>query len=125
MPKSGVIKLQRLSKGKLKQARALRRGMTSAEKTLWERLRRKQLGVKFRRQQIIQGFIADFYCEAARLVIEVDGSVHDTPEQKEIDEQRRMVFENRGLQEIRFSNKQIESDLEDVVDKIRLILPSQ
>ena len=124
MPKSGVVKLQRLSKGKLQQAQALRRRMTPAEKVLWERLRRKQLGVKFRRQQIIQGFIADFYCEAARVVIEVDGSVHDTTQQKKIDEQRRMVFESRGLQEIRFSNKQIESDIENVINKIKSTLPS-
>ena len=125
MPKSGVIKLQHLSDGKLRQARTLRRNMTPAEKVLWENLRRNQLGVKFRRQQIIQGFIADFYCDSAKLVIEVDGSVHGTPEQKIIDKQRRTVFENRGLREIRFVNSQIESDLENVINMIKSMFPSK
>jgi very-short-patch-repair endonuclease len=58
-------------------ARALRKEMTPAEQTLWSELRGNQLhGAKFRRQQVIAGYIADFYCHAARLVIELDGPVH-------------------------------------------------
>jgi hypothetical protein len=75
---------------------------------LWARLRGKNLlGIKFRRQQIIEGFIADFYCEAAKLAIEIDGGIHSTQEQKALDEHRRKVFEARGLRELRFSNTQI------------------
>jgi very-short-patch-repair endonuclease len=116
---SGVIKLQYLSAGKLRQARELRGNMTAAEALLWERLRRNQLGVKFRRQQIIEGFITDFYCEAARLIIEVDGAVHENAERKAVDEHRRNVFRKRGLRELRFSNSQVETELEAVISRIK------
>jgi very-short-patch-repair endonuclease len=121
MSSSGVIRLQRLSDGKLRQARALRANMTEAETILWERLRRKGiLNVKFRRQQVIEGFIVDFYCEAVKLVIEVDGSVHDTENQKAVDEHRRKVFQERGLKELRFSNQTIVTDIETVMQMIRM-----
>ena len=123
MNSSGVIKLQYLSEGKLRQARDLRKNMTHAEKLLWEKLRRKQLGVKIRRQQVIKGFIVDFFCEKAKLVIEVDGSIHDTSAQKKIDEHRREVFEQRGLKEIRFRNEQIEENIDKVISTIREFLP--
>jgi very-short-patch-repair endonuclease len=97
--------------------------MTEAEGVLWERLRRKSmLGVKFRRQQIIEGFIADFFCEAAKLVIEIDGGVHDLPDQKKIDEHRRKVFEARGLKELRFSNERVMSDINGVLQEIGKVL---
>ena len=64
-------------------AKSLRRDMTPCEKLLWERLRRKNIrGVKFRRQHPIEYYIADFYCHEARLVIEVDGPVHEREDQK-------------------------------------------
>lgn len=93
--------------------------MTEAEDILWKKLRRKQiLGVKIRRQQIIEGFIADFFCEHAKLVIEVDGGVHLTQDQKAVDAHRKEVFEARGLKELRFTNKQIENDIEHVIGMI-------
>ena len=117
---SGVIKLQWLSDGKLRQARALRKNQTNAEPILWNVLRKKSiLGIKSRRQQIIEGFIADFFCEKAKLVIEVDGEIHQTPEQTEIDSYRREVFEARGLKEILFSNGRVTSDLSGVIEEIR------
>jgi len=64
--------------------------MTPAEKILWKELRTNRLGVHFRRQQIIQGFIVDFYCHRAGLVVEVDGDVHDL--QTEEDERREKVL---------------------------------
>ncbi|MBK9210147.1 MAG: DUF559 domain-containing protein [Anaerolineales bacterium] len=64
---------QHVTEYKLERARELRRDMTPAEKILWEELRRNKLGVHFRRQQVIERFIADFYCHSASLVIEVDG----------------------------------------------------
>lgn len=83
---SGVVQLQRVGDGKVNQARTLRKNMTPAEKKLWAALRgKKSGGFKFRRQQIIDGFIADFFCPAKNLVIEVDGSIHDSDEQKKID----------------------------------------
>ena len=69
--------------------------MTPAEKFLWEELRTNKLGVHFRRQQAIAGFIVDFYCHKAGLVIEVDVDIHDL--QKEEDERREKVLSALGL----------------------------
>jgi len=90
---SGVVALQYVDDNKKRQARELRKNMTAAESVLWEHLRRKSLhGFKFRRQQVIEGFVADFFCEKAKLVVEVDGGVHETEMQKKIDEHRRAVL---------------------------------
>ena len=87
---SGVILLQKVDKDKKRQARALRKKPTEAESVLWEHLRNRKLdGLKFRRQQIIEGFIVDFFCHNLKLVIELDEEVHDIPDQKVIDEHRR------------------------------------
>jgi very-short-patch-repair endonuclease len=116
---SGVVFLQHLAKGKLRQARELRKKMTPAERALWEQVRRKKLlGVKFRRQQIIDGFVTDFYCHQAALVVEVDGSVHDLQGQKDRDELRRKVFEARGLMELRFRNEEVLGGTDRVVKEI-------
>lgn len=93
--------------------------MTPAEKILWEVLRGKRCaGLKFRRQQIIEGFIADFFCPAKNLVIEVDGPIHEREEQKKKDEHRCAVFKTRGLQELRFTNNDILKDIIVVQSKI-------
>ena len=94
--------------------------MTPAKKILWEELRANKLGVHFRRQQVIQGFIIDFYCHKSALVVEVDGDVHDL--QKEEDERREKVLSQLGLRVVRFRNDEIERDVSAVVGKIRLIL---
>ena len=91
--------------------------MTPAEKILWEELRGSKLGVHFRRQQVIQGFIVDFYCHKAGLVIEVDGDVHDL--QKEEDERREKVLSEMGLRIVRFRNDEIVRNLSAVVGKIK------
>src|SRR6266536_6063321 len=69
-------------------AKDLRRNMTTAEKVLWIYLRQGILGLKFRRQHPIGIYIADFYCHRVKLIIEVDGSIHDKKEVKEYDERR-------------------------------------
>lgn len=100
-------------------ARGLRRDMTQAEAILWEHLRDRRLaGFKFRRQQIIEGFVADFFCNYAKLNVEVDGGVHDTPKQKLIDAHRRKVFADRGLKEIRFRNEEVLGNIENVLLRI-------
>jgi very-short-patch-repair endonuclease len=120
---SGVVFLQRVDDFKLEQARLLRREMTPAEKLFWERVRRnKILGLQFRRQQPIEGFIADFYCNAARYIVEIDGNVHEEPTRKKIDVLRRKVFESRGLSEIRFTNKEIMDDIDGVIKRLEDIL---
>jgi very-short-patch-repair endonuclease len=117
---SGVVFLQWVDKHKLNQAKELRKKMTDAEAKLWEKVRRKGiLGLKFRRQQIIEGFIADFYCHQAKLVIEVDGDYHNRETQKKEDEHRRNVFAIRGLEEIRFCNNDVINCTDDVIRLIK------
>ncbi|NLD93574.1 MAG: DUF559 domain-containing protein [Fibrobacter sp.] len=119
---SGVVKRQRIANEKLTIARKFRKEMTESETLLWKKVRKCQLGVKIRRQQIVEGFIVDFFCESAKLVIEVDGDVHDNEEQKKTDQLRRLVFEERGLQEIRFTNEQVKFSINRVLDEIRNIV---
>jgi very-short-patch-repair endonuclease len=117
---SGVTALQYIDESKKEQARSLRRKCTPAERILWERLRNRRVGgFKFRRQQIIDGFITDFYCESAKLAIEVDGGVHDEEQQKKIDEHREKVFNARGICTLRLKN----NDVLNIIDQcIEIIL---
>lgn len=99
------------------RARELRREMTPAERLLWSRLRNRRLeGLKFRRQHPLGPFIADFYCAACRLVVEIDGDIHDL--QPERDAARTEQFEQYGYRVIRFRNVQVLNDLEDVLAAI-------
>ena len=117
MPIKNIVTNQPVTKEKLQRAKELRREMTPAEKILWEELRANKLGVHFRRQQVVQGFIVDFYCHQAGLVIEVDGDVHDL--QKEEDQRREKVLSALGLRVVRFRNDEVINNLSAVVGKIR------
>ncbi|WP_257235830.1 endonuclease domain-containing protein [Nostoc sp. 'Peltigera malacea cyanobiont' DB3992] len=98
-------------------ARQMRCETTPAEKLLWEKLRHKQLlGFKFRRQQTIDRFIVDFYCNEARLVVEVDGEIHDYTQQE--DAIRQEFLESLGLQVVRFRNEDILEKMEGVLQDI-------
>jgi very-short-patch-repair endonuclease len=88
----------------------LRQNATPAEEKLWEELRANKLGVKFKRQHSIGGYILDFYCAEKKLIIELDGEVHNTKEAKEYDEVRDKFFKELGYATVRFSNKAIEHD---------------
>ena len=120
MPAKNIVTNQIVTKAKLERAKELRREMTPAEKLLWQEVRASKLGVRFRRQQVIQGFIVDFYCHQAGLVIEVDGDIHDL--QKEEDERREKVLGEMGLRIIRFGNDEVGRDLSAVVGRIRELL---
>ena len=101
-----------------------RRKMTPSEQKLWQFLRRSALsGLHFRRQEIIAGFIVDFYCHAAQLVVEIDGAVHEN--QQEYDRARSEILTQRGLLVIRFTNTQVETDIRNVLDEILAIAKSQ
>jgi very-short-patch-repair endonuclease len=116
---SGAVQLQKMTAVKIEQARTLRKIMTPAERVLWAELRMKRCNnLKFRRQQVIDGFIVDFFCAEKNLVIEIDGSVHELEVQKKIDEHRREVFKMRGLREIRFRNEEVLSDLDGVLREV-------
>ena len=98
------------------KARYLRSNMTNAEWKLWNRLKNRQLGVKFRRQHPIGPYIVDFAAPSIRLVIEVDGPTHHhvVPERL-----REEELAQRGWHLVRFRNEDIYSDLEGVVAALR------
>ena len=103
---------------KLARAKELRQQMTPAEKRLWEQLRTNQeAGLHFRRQHPIAGFIVDFYCGAAKLVVEVDGAIHN--EQREYDAERDQVLAAHGLRVLRFSNDEVIADISAALGRIR------
>lgn len=97
--------------------REMRQEPTPAENALWQRLRRKQVhGYKFRRQQPVGAFIVDFYCADARLVIEVDGAIHE--QQQEYDALRQAYIESLGLRMLRFTNGEVLQAIDGVVEAI-------
>ena len=98
-------------------AASLRNHQTKAEEILWEKLKGKQIcGVRFRRQHPFDIFIADFYCHAARLVVELDGEIHCS--QKEYDAARTEEINNFEVEVIRFKNEEVFTQIDDVVLKI-------
>jgi very-short-patch-repair endonuclease len=103
----------------IRAASILRKNTTLPEKILWKKLRdRKLFKVKFRRQHPIDIFIVDFYCHEIRLVIEIDGEIHETDEAKEYDSSRQACLEQLGLTVIRFSNHDVKYNLETVIKSI-------
>lgn len=99
------------------RARELRKNMTPAERLLWRHLRRKQLGgLRFRRQHPIDRVITDFYCAEHRLVVEIDGDVHAA--QTEYDEARTEWLEERGYRVLRFTNREVQRQLANVLEAI-------
>lgn len=117
MPARNIVVGQKVDATKLQRAKELRRAMTGAERMLWERLRGNRLhGFHFRRQQVIDGFIADFYCHAAGLVVEVDGGVH--AQQTEYDSERDRVLSQRGVRVLRINNEEIQTNLDGVLARI-------
>ena len=118
MPVKNIVTGQKVTQAKLQRAKELRRQMTPAERRLWQRLRANRLdGFHFRRQQIIAGFIVDFYCHQANLIIEVDGPIHD--DRRAADEEREAVLCSGELRVLRFTNAQILQELPSVLDTIR------
>lgn len=88
-------------------AKMLRANMTKSEKKLWEFLRLKPNGFKFRRQHPFNCFILDFYCHKAKLTIEIDGKYHEALKQKMLDESRTNQITQFGLKELRFTDEAI------------------
>ena len=92
---------------------------TEAEKILWERLRNGQLGTKFRRQHIIDNYIADFASLEKKLIIEIDGEYHNTPTQQEKDKERTAHLETLGYHLLRFTNNEVIAHPDTVIEKIK------
>ncbi len=102
------------------RAKDLRNHMTKAEKKLWEHVKGKKiLNLRFRTQHPIDRFIADFYCHALKLVIEIDGGIHKSKNQSEYDIGREAEIIHWGVKMIRFTNEEIENDMDYVLNKIK------
>jgi very-short-patch-repair endonuclease len=99
------------------RARILRKNMTLSERKMWEYL--KKLPYNFLRQRIIDNFIVDFYCSECKLVIEIDGGIHNTTERIEYDEERTKILNGYGIEVIRFTNQEIDNEFEDVCQSIK------
>lgn len=103
---TGLIRLQKVSDDKLQMARHFRQHMTYGERCFWNMARNNQInGLRFRRQQIIRGFIADFYCNQIGLVVEIDGGVHE--QQKDYDRLREQIISVCGVRVVRFTNDEV------------------
>ena len=117
MPVKNIVVGQKIARAKAQRARELRREMTAAEARLWNELRTNKLGgLHFRRQQVIDGFIVDFYCHECGLIVEVDGDIHDL--QKGYDVQRQSHLTARGFHVLRISNNEVLGHIDLVIDKI-------
>jgi very-short-patch-repair endonuclease len=104
----------------LRAAHILRRHMTKAEAVLWKKLKdRKLFRTKFRRQHPVNNFIVDFYSHEYKLVIEVDGDIHNDENAIQYDLGRTEILNNLGLKVIRFTNDQILYSINSVIEKIQ------
>lgn len=106
------------------RARELRKNMTRHERHLWYDFLRRY-PVKVYRQREISGYIADFYCPAAKLIIELDGSQHFTPDGLAHDAGRTAVLEQLGIMVARFTNRQIDTEFNAVCTEIDRIITSR
>jgi len=112
-----IVSGQRIDAATAERARQLRRRMTEAEETVWQAVRANRLhGLHFRRQQIVDGFIVDFYCHAAGLVVDVDGPIHER--QTEADRERDAILMGRGLHVLHLTNDEVLKDLPGVLARI-------
>lgn len=96
----------------------LRASMTETECILWNYLKTKPQGFKFRRQHPIAGYVLDFYCHKLKLSIEIDGGYHLKQEQIEKDKERTIYLQDIGISEIRFTNDQVINEFEALIDQI-------
>jgi very-short-patch-repair endonuclease len=117
MSVKNIVRGQRVSARQVESSKQLRREMTPAEKILWKEVKANKLnGLHFRRQQIVHGYFADFYCHQHELIVEVDGEIHKL--QTEYDAKREEYLIGLGFRIIRFTNEEIAKNLNGVLQKI-------
>ncbi len=104
----------------LSLARSLRRRQTDTERVMWQLVRRRQLGVKFRRQHPIEPYVLDFYCHELGLAVEVDGAGHMQPTKRAEDRQRSAALEALGIEVIRFTNIEVLQETDAVAEALWL-----
>jgi len=124
--KNDLLKLSGMHDGAFpeifRNAANLRDNMTEPEKLLWEYLKSKPLGFKFRRQHPINSYILDFYCHKKRISIEIDGKYHQKTEQKEKDQEKTAYLKSMEIKEIRFNNEDVINQIQNVIQKIETLL---
>ena len=108
---------QQVNPAKKQLAKELRQKMTPEEKILWHYLRDGKLGFKFRRQQVIEGFIIDYYCHEVGLILEIDGGIHET--QKDYDAKRDQILQNRNMHVLRITNQELQTNRYQTIALIR------
>ncbi|MBP6856666.1 MAG: endonuclease domain-containing protein [Candidatus Pacebacteria bacterium] len=96
--------------------------MTPQELIMWSRIKNSKIGYKLRRQHSIGRYIADFYCSEKRVVVEIDGVQHFDKEAMEHDRVRSEFFQSQGISVVRFTNAEINTNLESVLENIRRVL---
>jgi very-short-patch-repair endonuclease len=101
-----------------KLARKLRKNMTLGEVLLWQKIRGRKLGYQFHRQIPIVNYIMDFFCHELQLAIEVDGSSHDHSQASEEDLERQTELEERGIRFLRFEEREVRKDINEVIQII-------
>ena len=106
----------------LENAKMNRRYMTPAESALWECLRNKNLGVRFRRQHPVFNYIPDFVCLEKQLVVEVDGGYHFIGNQQVSDDERTQYLNQYGFEVIRFTNDEVLGNIDEVLDRIKKVI---
>jgi very-short-patch-repair endonuclease len=106
----------------VERARELRARSTDAECCLWRRPRRRQLGAKFRWQHPFAGYVLDLYCPSAGLVVEIDGAQRGEPEALAHDAERDRILRRLDLRVLRFTNRQVLSETEIVLDYLQVIV---
>ena len=104
------------------RASELRNTMTPAEESLWKSLHINEWKLKFRRQHPIANYIVDFYCHSLKLVIEIDGDMHDQEDVKRNDAERESFLKNLGLTVIRFTNEEIYNNRKQLLERISLTI---
>ena len=102
--------------------RQLRNSSTNAESVLWQYLKGEQLGMKFRRQTSIGRYIVDFCCKNEKLIIELEGEIHEHPDVAEYDEEREIYLKSLGFKIIFFKNQEVIENPKLVVEKIKKFL---
>ena len=108
------------------RSKHLRRGQTSAETLMWSVLRDRRLeGFKFRRQVVIASYIVDFLCRRAKLVVEVDGATHSSPEELAYDRRRELVLSQLGFRILRVGNLDVYQNMDSVLSAVLAALEQQ
>ena len=100
----------------------LRNYSTKSEIILWQKIKNKQLGLKFRRQYNIGYWIVEFYCHEFKLIIEIDGCIHYEKENIKHDQIRQNILENNSYTIIRYSNHKVLDDIESVLSNIKMAI---